>query len=740
MREQSRITPEHLRRDAVVYVRQSTPGQVLNHRESTDRQYKLSDTAVDLGWSRDNVRVIDEDLGKSGAGTIDRSGFNKIVKEVGLGLVGIVLGLEVSRLARNNADLYKLLDLCAAKNTLIGDIDGIYHPGNPADRMVLGLKGTMSEAELYNLRMRLTGGLINKALRGELRFALPIGFVWGDAEGEVLLDPDESVREAVQLVFDRFAEFGSARRVWRWFITDGRRLPKHSTSKGDTCWEEPTYARVHMVLTNPLYAGAYVYGKTQQQQHVDADGRIRKRSSVVPRDQWIVFLQDHHGGYIDWITFEANQKRIGHNTAKRLHRSAGGAVREGSALLQGLGVCGMCGRRLHVYYAGRTSSPGYHCKGKSTANGLSNNCFQVGGLKIDLAVANAFLSAITPAAMEASLQALEQFEVDRDTTLAQFRRDVERARYEAQRAERRYRAVDPENRLVARGLESAWEKTLRELERAETELASREREKPHMLTAEERAAIISLGSDASRAWHAPTTSDRDRKELLHTLVDDVTFNVDREHNVAHLTIRWRGGLLTDVDVDLSGSRGRPDLRTDEDTVDLLRRLAPLHPDPTIASIFTRQGRKTATGLPFTTERVARLRAERRIPGFDPKLRVVDGELMTVVAAARELGVAASTLHRWVNEGYIAGEQETPGAPWRIRVNDELRSRFVEKAPPGYVMLRDAMRLLGVSRQTVLQRVKRGELKAIHVFRGRAKGVRIQMPSVEPDLFDSQNTP
>jgi DNA invertase Pin-like site-specific DNA recombinase len=739
MREQSKITPNHLRREAIVYVRQSTPGQVLNHKESTDRQYKLSDMAVLLGWRRDHIRVVDEDLGITGDGTMDRTGFDRIIKDVGLGLVGIVLGLEVSRLARNNAELYKLLDLCGAQDTLIGDIDGIYHPSNSTDRMVLGLKGTMSEAELANLRMRLTGGLINKALRGELRFVLPVGLVWGEAEGEILLNPDESVREAVKFVFDRFAEFGSVRRVWRWFLTDGRRLPKHATSGPEVLWEEPTYARIHMILTNPIYAGAYVYGKTQQQRYVDEDGRIRKRTASVSREQWTVFLQDHHKGYIDWNTFEKNQARITQNNAKRQSRNTGGAVREGSALLQGLGVCGVCGRRLYVYYAGRTSSPVYHCKGKSPANGLSNNCFQVGGVKIDAAVANAFLCAITPAAMEASLQALKEFETERDAMLAQFRRDVERARYETQRAERRYRAVDPENRLVARGLEAEWERTLQELQRAEAELASREHERPRVLTPEERAAIISLGGDINRVWHARTTSDRDRKELMHALIEDVTMKADREHNIAHLTIRWHGGLLTDLDVDLSGSRGRPDLRTNEDTVDLLRRLAPLHPDYTIASIFTRQGRKTATGLPFTAERVARLRAERRIPGFDPKLEVVDGELMSISAAARDIGVAASTLHRWVNEGYIAGVQETPGGPWRIRVNDEVRSRFVAKAPPGYVMLRDAARILGVSRQTLLQRVKRGELKAVHVFRGRAKGIRIQIPSAEPDLFESENS-
>jgi DNA invertase Pin-like site-specific DNA recombinase len=743
MREHSKITVEHLRRDAIVYVRQSTPGQVLHHRESTDRQYKLRDMAVSFGWRPDQVKIIDEDLGVSGDGTADRSGFDRIIRDVGLGLIGIVLGLEVSRLARNNADFYKLLDLCGAKNTLIGDADGIYHPSLQNDRMLLGLKGAMSESELHTLRARLTGGLINKALRGELRFALPIGLVWGEAEGEILLDSDESVRGAIQMVFSRFAEFGSARRVWQSFLSEGRRFPQRSTARPEIRWSEPLYATIQRALVNPLYAGAYVFGKRRQERYVDEDGHIRKRSISVPRDQWIVFIPDHHKGYIDWDTFEANRKRLDQNTRARGGRPGQGrgrAVREGAALLQGLGVCGVCGRRLFVYYKGRKSTPAYHCTGTSIANGLSNNCLRIGAAQIDAAISGAFLAAITPAAMEASQLALKQFESDRDATLAQFRLDVERARYEAQRAERRYRAVDPENRLVARGLEAEWEKALQELQRAETEFAIRERERPRTLTPEERAAITSLGNDINRVWSAPTTSDRDRKELLHALIEDVTLKVDGEENKARLALRWRGGLLTDIDVDLSNIRHQPALKTDEDTIDLLRRLAPLYPDPTIASIFTRQGRRTATGLPFTADRVARLRAELRILGFDPKQRVEDGELMSIGAAARELNIAPSTLHRWVNEGYIAGEQETPGAPWRIRVNDELRSRFVEKAPTGYVTLHQATQLFGVSRQTVLQRVKRGELKAIHVFRGRAKGLRIQLPTVESDLFDPQNTP
>jgi len=409
-------------------------------------------------------------------------------------------------------------------------------------------------------------------------------------------------------------------------------------------------------------------------------------------------------------------------------------VREGAALLQGLAVCGHCARRLAVHYSGRFSAPGYHCAGKNIVNGRGEYCLNIGGVQIDAAVTEAFLAALAPAGLEASLQAIEQFEADHEMTLAQFRRDVERARYNAQRAERRYRAVDPENRLVARGLEAEWESALQELKTAESELSDREHARPRSLTREERDTILALGKDLKRIWFAPTTSDRDRKELLRTLLEDVTLRVERDKYNAHLTLRWRGGLFSEVDVPLPHSHPSP-IRTADDTIDLLRRLAAHYPDAKIAGILNRQGRTTATGLPFTANRVASLRTHWEISCFEPKRQIQDGECMTIEKAARALGLAPSTLHRWLNDGFIAGEQITPGAPWRIRVNNELRSRFVENAPEGYVKMFKAMNLLGVSRQTILQRVKRGELKAVHVYRGRAKGIRIQVPAVAPDLFD-----
>ena len=732
MNQTDKITPDHLRRCAFVYIRQSSTNQVEHNRESTARQYQLVDRAVGFGWRREQITVVDQDLGVTGSGLVKRSGFAQMTAEVALGHVGLVLGLEVSRLARNNADWYRLLDLCGVTNTLIGDADGIYHPSLFNDRLVLGLKGTMSEAELHVLRARLNGGIRNKAERGELRRAMPVGFVFGEADGEVLFHPDEAVSHAIRTVFKRFAELGSVRRVWLSFCSEGLRFPMQSNTLEEIRWVEPTYIKIRQVLVNPIYAGVYVYGKTKCEHYVDEKGQVRKRLRRRPRAEWPVFIRGHHPGYIDWATFEANQARLAKNIRPRPHQ-AGGAVREGAALLQGIATCGRCGRRLHVYYSGRYSAPAYYCAGKSLVDGRGQRCFTVGGVQIDAAVTAAFLAALAPAALEAALKAVEHIEADHAASLAQYKHDVERSRFAAQRAERRYRAVDPDNRLVARGLEAEWEKSLRALKSAEEELSRRESARPQALTAEQREKIRLLGQDLHLAWSMPTTTDRDRKELLHTLLEEALITADRPKFSAHITLRWRGGLMSELDVALPRSNPAP-TRTAEDTIKLLRRLAVHYPDTVIAGILNRQGRKTSYGLPFTANRVNSLRQNWNIPCFDSSRQPSDGECMTIARAAQALGTAPSTLHRWLNEGLVAGEQVTPGAPWRIRVNDALRARFVEKTPEGYVPMIDATRIFGVTRQTVMQRVKRGELQAVLVHRGRRKGLRIKMAANVPDLF------
>jgi DNA invertase Pin-like site-specific DNA recombinase len=732
MMQDAKISAVHRQRLAVVYVRQSSPTQLERNRESTMRQYNFVARAIALGWSEAQVLVIDEDQGVSANGLYDRAGFAQLTAEVALGRVGIVLGLEVARLARNNADWYRLLDLCGLTDTILADEDGIYDPSAFNDRLLLGLKGTMSEAELHVLRARLNGGIRNKAARGELRRGLPVGLVWGEEDGEVRLDPDEAVSSAIRTVFERFTELGSVRRVWLWFRSEELLFPLRRIPGEPIQWVKPTYLSIHHVLSNPVYAGAYTYGKTRRERYLDGMGRVRQRTRHLPRGEWSVLIPEHHPGYISWQTYLANQERISANIRPRAHQ-AGGAVREGAALLQGLAVCGRCGRRLRVFYNGRNATPAYYCGAGRAINGRGIRCLQVGGQQIDAAVAATFLAACTPAGVQAALAAAQRLEADQDAVLAQARMAVERARYEATRAERRYRAVDAENRLVARGLEREWEQQLQQVANAEAELAEREHRRPRGLSSEERRLIDRLGNDLEQVWNAPTTTARDRKELLRTLLTEVIIKVDRPAARCELTLRWSGGALTDLAIPLPHSTYRP-LRTDEKTVALLRRLAVHYPDAMIASILNRQGRRTARGERFTAISVAGVRAYRHIARYQPPTDPPDGQLVTVTEAAHQLGVAPSTLHRWLQDGFIAGVQLTPGAPWQIRLTDELRAIFTVQAPPGWLTMWAAMKALGVSRQTVLQRVKRGQLRAVHVHRGHQPGLRIEVPATTPDLF------
>jgi DNA invertase Pin-like site-specific DNA recombinase/uncharacterized protein YndB with AHSA1/START domain len=733
MNERAKITAGHLARQAIVYLRQSSAAQVEHNRESTERQYALVNKAHELGWPEDRIVVIDEDLGLSGSGAVVRSGFARLTAEVALARVGLVLGLEASRLARNNADWHRLIDLAGLTDTLIGDADGIYHPALFNDRLLLGLKGTMSEAELHVLRARLNGGIRNKAARGELRRGLPVGFVWGEADGEVRFHPDEAVITTIRTVFERFAETGSARRVWLWFRDRAHKFPLQMHANAEIRWIEASYHAVHQVLSNPVYAGAYVYGKTRTEMTLDASGARRKQIRHLPRDQWQVLIKQHHRGYIDWQTYEANQQRIARNTRPGPHK-AGGAVREGSALLQGLASCGHCGRRLRTHYSGRNSVPGYHCSGEHLVEGRGSYCLNIGGVQIDEAVARVFIAALEPAKIAAMMAAAEQLEMDRASALKHWRLGLERASYAASLAERRYRAVDPDNRLVARGLERAWEESLAALETAKVELTRREQEHPRVLSAEQRERLGVIGPDLAAVWHAATTTPRDRKELLRALLDEVIVKVERDKSAAHLMLRWKGGVLSEIGLALPRKR-QATVRTDEDTVARVRRLAVHYPDTVIAGILNRQDRKTARGLRFEGNRVSSLRTHWGIPCFVPKTEAAEGELLTIKRAANALGVAPSTIHRLLNDGIIAGEQITPGAPWRIRLTDELKARFNAEAGDGFLPMREAIRALGVSRQTVLQRVKRGELEAVHVTRGRQKGLRIKVMARQTELFE-----
>ena len=731
MNPSSKIQTTHLRRLACIYVRQSTASQVVVNRESTDRQYRLVERAALLGWSNTQILVIDEDLGQSGATTHDRRGFDRMVAQVALGQIGLILSIEVSRVARNNADWYRLLDLCGVTDTLIGDEDGLYHAGLFNDRLLLGLKGTMAEAELHVLRARLNGGIRNKAARGELRRGLPVGFVWGDLDGEVRFHPDQAVTGALRTLFEKFAELGSARQVWLWFRSEAVQFP-HATPAGQIQWVSPTYTAIHNVLSNPVYAGAYAYGKTRYERFVDDAGHLRRRLRHLPRSEWAVLIPQHHPGFIDWDTFLMNERRLARNTRPATHQ-AGGAPREGSALLQGLVSCGRCGRRLHVYYQGQHSTPGYYCPNSNAVNGRGVWCLRIGGVRLQDAVVAAFLDALSPAGLDAAIEAETILGLRDEAATSQWKLQVERARYEAERAERRFRAVEPENRLVARTLEAEWERRLAELQNAETELQRRLPENPVSLTEEQRRQIRSLGEDIRGVWTLSTTTDRDRKELLQCLLEDVQVRPFTEENRARIILRWRGGALGELDIPLK-TRRIPPLRTDDQIIDLVRRLAVHHRDDVIAGILNRQGHRTVRGERFTAPQVGNLRRYWKIPCYSPPTTPPEGELLTIKKAADRLGIGTSTLHRWLMDGFIPGEQETPGAPWRIRLTDEIRALFVTDAPPGYVPMPEAMRRLGVSRQTVMQRVKRGELPAVHVKRGRQKGLLIKVLDNQPTLF------
>jgi len=730
MSSHQKITERHRQRRAVVYVRQSTLVQIERNTESARRQYALRDRAVDLGWPAASVVVVDEDTGRSGASADGRLGFKELVAEVGLGHVGLILALEVSRLARSSADWHQLIDLCALTGTLIADSDGIYSPADFNDRLLLGLKGTMSEAELHLIRARLDGGLRSKAQRGELRMHLPVGFD-RDEDGQIVLCADEQVRQAIERVFELWRRLGTARQIVGELIADGQKLPRRRVGERRVRWAAANYAAVHDFLTNPAYAGAFVFGRTRQEKHLDAAGEIRARTIQVPLAEWSVCLPEHHPGYVSWEEYLLTRERLRCNVRPR--GQGGGAAREGAALLQGLLRCGRCGRKMQVAYSGRDGRRvRYACVRGHLFHGTESACQTLGGGRLDKAVAAMFLEAVTPAGVAATSGAITELTEQHDARLAGQRLALERAQFEAGRAQRQFDACEPENRLVARTLERKLEQALASVEREQRALAALEHARPAPLTEQERRALARLARDLPKLWAAKSTTDRDRKELLRTLVGEIVVTVRRPENVADVEVFWEGGARSALGVRLV-RRGGESLRTDEDTVELIGRLAAHHPDRQIAAVLNRQGRRTGTGLPFTETRVKGARQRAGIaaaPPPDP-----NGQAVTIEQAASELSVSTSTIRRWLREGLLPAEQATPGAPWRIRLSDEIRARFLPEIPDGFVALNEAARHLGIARQTVLHKVQRGELHAVQVTNGRRKGLRIQVAGAATGLFD-----
>jgi excisionase family DNA binding protein len=733
MSELAKITEAHRRRRAVVYVRQSSPGQVQRNVESAALQYALADRAVELGWPAASVSVVDDDLGRSGASTDGRLGFTELVAEVGLGHVGLILARETSRLARCSADWHRLLDLCALTGTLIADADGIYDLQDFNDRLLLGLKGQISEAELHLIRSRLVAGLRNKAKRGELRLPLPVGLDRDD-DDRVVLSADEQVRHAIERVFCLWGRLGSARQVLMELIGEGQKLPSRTVGQRRIRWARANYGAVHEILTNPAYAGAFVFGRQRLVKRVDEYGQVRVGRVTVPIEEWSVCLPDHHPGYVSWDQYLATRKRLASNVTRPGQGS--GAAREGTALLQGLVRCGRCGRTMRVAYSGtRGKVRRYACLLGRDLHATGKACQTVGGARLDKTVAIAFLEAAAPAGIAATAGAIRELEDQHEQRLAGQRLALERAQYEADRAERKYDACEPENRLVARTLERALEQALANLERERGKLAQLERARPTPVTDQEREALVQLTGELPRLWAASTTTDRDRKELLRTLISEVIVTARHDERRADVEVHWEGGARTELSFALNvHAKLEPD-RLQEDTLELIRRLAEHHSDRQIAGFLSRQGARTGAGLPFTESRVRGVRRRAGIPAAPPPDPT--SQVLSIQRAADQLGVSDQTIRRWINTGLLPAQQTTPGAPWRIRLTDEIRARFVPEIPDGYVPLDEAARRLACSRQTVLNKVQRGELEAIQVTNGQRKGLRIKAPAPPLDQLINQ---
>jgi DNA invertase Pin-like site-specific DNA recombinase len=536
-----KITASHLKRNAYLYVRQSTVRQVFENTESTQRQYALRQRAVALGWPVDHVIVIDTDLGISGASAVDREGFQKLVAEVGMGRAGIVLGLEVSRLARNSTDWHRLLEICALSDTLILDEDGIYDPAHFNDRLLLGLKGTMSEAELHVLRSRLRGGIINKARRGELHFRLPVGFVH-DAQGRVVFDPDKQIQESVHLLFSTFARTGAAHATVKYFREQGLMYPTRLAAgprRGEVAWVALCLGRVASTLHNPWYAGAYAYGRSRSRKL--PDGKVR--SERLPPGEWLALIRDAHPAYISWQEYERIQQRLQASAMAIAEKLRQASPREGPALLQGHAVCGLCGSRMHIHYNKRRGGqlvPNYVCVGRGRLFG-DPLCQSIVGTQIDAAVGTLLVEAVTPMALEAAIAVQREIQSRLDEADRLRHRQVERAQYEADHARHRYMHVDPTNRLVADSLEADWNARLRGLAQAQEEYQRQRAADRLTVDADERQRILALATDFPAVWNDSNTPHRERKRMLALLVEDVTLLKQRQITAG---VRFRGGATT----------------------------------------------------------------------------------------------------------------------------------------------------------------------------------------------------
>ncbi|WP_405542603.1 recombinase family protein [Streptomyces phaeochromogenes] len=643
-----KVTAEHLRRDAYLYVRQSSLKQVVNNSESTQRQYALRGRAVALGWTDSQIIVIDSDQGRSGSSTAGRDGFQHLVAEVSMGHAGIVLGLEVSRLARNNTDWHRLLEICALSGTLILDEDGLYDPRTFNDRLVLGMKGTMSEAELHLLAARLRGGQLAKARRGELKQGLPVGYVHDYAD-RIVKDPDTSVRAVVEHVVDLFAATGSARQVVKAFAADRLTFPSRIRTgprKGELVWGPLKHWQVLNVLHNPLYAGAFCYGRRKVERSPDGRTHIR----LLPREQWDTLIQDHHEGYVTFARWETNQTALAAQAASRGIERTATAPREGPALLQGLVICGRCGRRMTIAYHlrhGREVSD-YRCMTHAIQNG-GTVCQRIPGPGIEQAVATLLLDELTPLAVEAALKVTDRLAAQAAEADRLRSTHLQRAQHRADLAKRRYLAVDPDNRLVADSLEADWNAALREVAAARRDI-ERARTEAEPVNEALREKLAHLAGDVHRLWHDPGTPMRERKRIARLLITDVTLT-KAERITAQ--VRLSGGRHHTLDLPLPLGGGKL-WQTPKSVVAAIDTLLEDHTDAEIADILNQRGLTSGKGLPFHRLLVRDIRQDYQLTSRFDRLR--DRGLLTAHELASLLGVSVPTVWKWHRAGLLEGEK------------------------------------------------------------------------------------
>jgi excisionase family DNA binding protein len=654
----SKITPEHLNRGAIVYVRQSTQDQLLHNHESRRRQYALAERARGFGFAE--VEVIDDDLGRSGGGA-RRPGFERLLASICEGRAGMVLAIEASRLARNGRDWHTLLEFCGLVGCLLADEDGVYDARLPNDRLLLGMKGTMSEMELSMLRQRSVEALRQKARRGELFLNVPIGYV-RIKHDRVAIDPDQRVREAIALVFRKFAEFQSVRQVHLWLRQEQIRMPAIEISEEGqrVVWKLPVYSAILRPLTNPIYAGAYAFGRTCSRVTVEAGRKRVRRGHRRDRSDWEVLIPEHHDGYVSWVEYERNQRLIADN-AQGMGSMARGSVRRGDALLAGLLRCGQCGRRLHVTYSGTHGfCVRYNCRGAHINHG-AERCISFGGLRVDAAVAAETLRLLAPLGIEAALRAIDAATKDAGEARRQIELALTQARYEANLARRQYDAVDPDNRLVASELERRWNDCLIEVRRLEERLNAIGTTRPEVVSASEQDRLMTLGADLEAAWQHPRATAETRKRILRTAISEIV--VKLADSTIELVIHWQGGDHTRLSMPRNRT-GQHRWRCDAAVDDMIRDLARQQLDQAIAATLNRAGVRTGRGNTWTQARVNSFRNAHGIPVHRPGEMAERGEL-TLEEAAERLSVSKMTVLRLIGSGAITARQVCKGAPWAI---------------------------------------------------------------------------